>query len=72
VTEVTITDPHHALYGQRLELVSSSSARGPRHVTVALADGRRRSVRRAATDLGEDWPDLVSFAGGVDWCVKLP
>jgi hypothetical protein len=56
VTEVTITDPHHALYGQRLELVSSSSARGPRHVTVALADGRRRSVRRAATDLGEDWP----------------
>jgi hypothetical protein len=35
VTEVTITDPHHALYGQRLELVSSSSARGPRHVNNA-------------------------------------
>jgi hypothetical protein len=48
---VTVIDPRHGLAGQRLELVSSRSARGPAFVVVRLADGRRRSIRRAVTDL---------------------
>jgi hypothetical protein len=51
VSHVTVTDPHHALSGQRLPLVSLHSARGPAYVVVALPDGRRRSLRRAITDL---------------------
>jgi hypothetical protein len=50
VSHVTVTDPHHALSGQRLRLVSLRSARGPAYVVVALPDGRRRSLRRALTD----------------------
>ncbi|MGA0565689.1 hypothetical protein ACO2RV_25065, partial [Ancylobacter sp. VNQ12] len=52
VSEVTITDPHHALCGQRLTLVPMRSARGPAFVVVELPDGRRRSIRRSVTDLG--------------------
>jgi hypothetical protein len=37
--------------GQRLPVVSLRSARGPAFLVVGLADGRRRSVRRSATDL---------------------
>ena len=48
---VTVTDPRHALSGQRLALVSLRSARGPAYVVVTLPDGRRRSLRRASTDL---------------------
>lgn len=51
ITDVTITDSHHPLHGQRLELISLASARGPDWLTVALPDGRRRSVGRAVTDL---------------------
>lgn len=51
VPDVTIVDPHHALAGQRLPVVSLRSARGPSFLVVSLADGRRRSVRRSATDL---------------------
>jgi hypothetical protein len=51
VSHVTVTDPHHALWGQRLPLVSLHSARGPAYVVIALPDGRRRSLRRALTDL---------------------
>jgi hypothetical protein len=51
VSHVTVTDPHHALSGQRLPLVSLHSARGPAYVVVALPDRRRRSLRRAITDL---------------------
>jgi hypothetical protein len=48
---VTVTDPRHPLYGQRLRVLSLSCARGPRFIAVALADGRRRLIRRAATEL---------------------
>jgi hypothetical protein len=53
VSHVTVTDPHHALYGQLLPLVSLHSARGPAYIVVALPDGRRRSLRRASTNLAE-------------------
>src|SRR5215211_2620769 len=52
VSHITVTDPHHALSGQRLPLVSLYSARGPAFVVIELGDGRRRSIRRSATDLG--------------------
>jgi hypothetical protein len=51
VSHVTVTDRHHALCGQLLPLVSLHSARGPAYIVVALPDGRRRSLRRASTDL---------------------
>jgi hypothetical protein len=51
VSHVTVTDPHHALWGQLLPLVSLHSARGPAYIVIALPDGRRRSLRRACTDL---------------------
>jgi len=51
VSHVTVTDRHHALCGQFLPLVSLYSARGPAYIVVALPDGRRRSLRRASTDL---------------------
>ena len=51
ITHVAITDPLHPLYGRRFELISLASLHDPGSVTIALEDGRRRSVRRAATDL---------------------
>jgi hypothetical protein len=51
MSHVTVTDPHHALSGQQLSLVSLRSARGPAYIVVALPDGRRRSLRRSSTDL---------------------
>ena len=51
VSHVTVTDPHHALAGQRLALLALRSGRGPAFVVVELPDGRRRAIRRAATDL---------------------
>src|SRR3954464_15972307 len=51
VSHVTVTDRHHALCGQLLPLVSLRSARDPAYIVVALPDGRRRSLRRMATDL---------------------
>ncbi|WP_352998071.1 DUF5372 family protein [Mesorhizobium sp. M1273] len=50
-------DPRHGLAGQRLELVSSRSARGPAFVVVRLPDGRRRSIRRSVTDLAAASPE---------------
>src|SRR3954463_10692175 len=58
VSHVTVTDPHHALSGQRLSLVSLHCARGPTFLVVELGDGRRRSIRRLVTDLG--MPSSVS------------
>ena len=48
---VTITDPRHFLFGHRLAALDERSGRGPSYVVVELADGRKRSVRIAATDL---------------------
>jgi hypothetical protein len=51
VSHVTVTDRHHALYGQRLRLVPIRSSRGPAYIVVELPGGRRRSLRRSVTDL---------------------
>ncbi len=51
VSSVTVTDPHHPLFGRELELLSLACSRGPAFIAVALPDGRRRLLRRAATDL---------------------
>src|SRR3954470_8152244 len=51
VSHVTVTDRHHALGGQLLPLGSLHSGRGPAFIVVALRVGRRRSLRRASTDL---------------------
>ncbi|MCP3380109.1 MULTISPECIES: Y4bD/Y4pK family protein [unclassified Bradyrhizobium] len=53
MSHVTITDPHHFLFGQRLEVLKERSGRGPAYVIVVLPDGRRRGVRIASTDLAE-------------------
>jgi hypothetical protein len=53
VSHVTITDPHHFLFGHRLEVLNERSGRGPAYVVVALPDGRPRAVRIASTDLAE-------------------
>ncbi|WP_198024879.1 hypothetical protein [Bradyrhizobium sp. Cp5.3] len=52
MSHVTITDPHHFLFGHRLEVLKERSGRGPAYVVVALPDGRR-AVRIASTDLAE-------------------
>ncbi|WP_350314058.1 DUF5372 family protein [Mesorhizobium opportunistum] len=57
VSHLTVIDPRHGLAGQRLELVSSRSARGPAFVVVRLPDGRRRSIRRSVTDLAAASPE---------------
>jgi hypothetical protein len=51
VPDVSVTDPRHPLFGQPLRLLSLTCSRGPSFVAVALPDGRRRLIRRAATDL---------------------
>ena len=51
VSSITVTDPHHPLFGRELELLSLACSRGPAFIAVALPDGRRRLLRRAATDL---------------------
>ncbi|MET4315478.1 hypothetical protein [Bradyrhizobium sp. RT4b] len=53
MSHVTITDPHHSLFGHRLEVLKERSGRGPAYVVVALPDGRPRAVRIASTDIGE-------------------
>ena len=65
VSHLTITDPHHFLFGHRLSVVPERSARGSAYVVVALPDGRRRSVRIASTNLAEaptmPGPDIPSL-----------
>jgi hypothetical protein len=51
LTQVTITDPAHPLFGQTLSIVCQSSPRGKENVTLLLANGQHRSVPRAATSL---------------------
>jgi hypothetical protein len=49
---VRVTDPHRPLFGQQFATLPERSSRGAGFVVITLADGRRRSIRRAATDLG--------------------
>ena len=51
VTTVTVTEPRHPLFGRQLRLLSLDCSRGPAFIAAALPDGRRRLLRRAATDL---------------------
>ena len=53
MSHVTITEPHHFLFGHRVEVLKERSGRGPAYVVVALPDGRPRAVRIASTDLGK-------------------
>jgi len=53
VSHVTVTDPRHALYGNRFAVLMGRSGRGRAYVVVELPDGRRRSIRIASTDLAE-------------------
>ena len=64
VSHVTITDPHHFLFGNRLPVLTGRSGRGPAYVVVELPDGRRRSVRIASTDAAE--ATLTSSPKGPD------
>ena len=57
-----MTDPHHPLFGQRLKLLSLACSRGPAFIAVALPDGRRRLIRRAATDLEQRDPPVGHHA----------
>ena len=54
MSAVTVTDPQHSLFGQRLALANERSGRGPAYVVVRLPDGRRRSIQITATDLTAD------------------
>jgi hypothetical protein len=60
VARVSVIDPHHPLFGQRLDLSSHASGRRPGWVSLVLADGRRRWVPRAATDLDGERESLPS------------
>ncbi len=51
MTPVTITERTHPLFGKRVFLLSERCGRGKTFVAIALQDGRRRLVRRSATDL---------------------
>jgi hypothetical protein len=52
VSDVTVTDPQHSLFGSKLVVLPERSGRGPAYIVVQLADGRRRSIRVSSTDLG--------------------
>jgi hypothetical protein len=62
ITEVSITERRHSLFGQRLDVAPEASCRGPDWVTVILPDGRRRHVRQAATDLAPASTDAHSVS----------
>jgi hypothetical protein len=51
VSDITVIDRQHALCGQRFEVASLRSDRGPAFVVIRLPDGRLRNIRRSATDL---------------------
>jgi hypothetical protein len=53
LSHVTVTDPQHPLFGNRFAVLGERSGRGSAFVVVELADGRRRSIRVACTDLAE-------------------
>ena len=51
MTPVTITERTYPLFGKSVLLLSERCGRGKAFIAVALRDGRRRLVRRSATDL---------------------
>jgi hypothetical protein len=48
---VRVTEPTHPLFGKTLTLLSERCGRGKGFIAVGLEDGRRRLLRRSATDL---------------------
>jgi Family of unknown function (DUF5372) len=51
VTEITVTDPAHPFFGQRLAVAYRRGAVPGDHVLVQLASGARRAIPVAATSL---------------------
>lgn len=62
MARVAIIDPQHPLFGQRFDLSPLDAAQRPGWVSIVLADGRRRWVPRAATDLDGVRESLSSHA----------
>ena len=52
---ITVTELRHSLFGQQFTVLSERSGRGPAFVVVELPDGRKRSIRIASTDLGQEF-----------------
>jgi hypothetical protein len=51
---ITVTESRHSLFGQQFTVLCERSGRGPAFVVVELPDGRKRSIRIASTDLGQE------------------
>src|ERR1019366_1986109 len=51
ISEITITDPSHALCGRSFPLVSLRAERGRDYLVFGLPDGRQRTVRKSSTNL---------------------
>jgi hypothetical protein len=51
LTQVTITEPAHPLFGRTFPLLRDVSPRGKTQVTILLPNGQRRIVPRSATNL---------------------
>lgn len=62
IREITVIDPQHPLRGERLALLSLSCSRGPNFIAIGLPDGRRRLIRRAATDIDQPVMTERSFS----------
>ena len=60
LSQITITDPSHALFGRSFPLVSVRAERGQGYLVFGLPDGRRRTVRKSSTNFdvpaGDDGP----------------
>jgi hypothetical protein len=59
VSQVTVVDPEHSLFGRPLRLVSERSAKGSDYLIVALADGRHRVLRKTATNFKSTPADKI-------------
>jgi len=67
ISDVTITDPGHALFGRSFPLVSLRAERGRDYLVFGLPDGRRRTVRKSSTNLGVIAGEALTGEG-----VRLP
>lgn len=51
ISDITITEPGHALHGRSFPLLSLRAERGRDYLVFGLPDGRRRTVRKSSTNL---------------------
>jgi hypothetical protein len=70
-TEVTITDPAHPFFGQRLPIVYRKCPGRRDHVLVQLPSGVRRAVPVAATSLAHDDSGLGDRASSASALVSI-